>query len=112
MKRRTLDIIVSLGGLGLALLLLVAGIVLTSNADFAKGYVKDQLSAQKIQFKTADTLTPEESTSACLVKFAGQPMTTGKQAECYANDFIGLHVRTSTKGLSYRRVWRARSSPT
>ena len=56
--------------------------------------MKDQLSQQKITFKTADTLTAEEKQSACLVKYAGQPLTTGKQAECYANDFIGLHVKS------------------
>jgi hypothetical protein len=38
------------------------------------------------------------------VKYAGQPLTTGKQAECYANDFIGLHVKTSTKGLTYAEL--------
>ena len=35
MKRRTLDVLLSLGGLVLAGLLLVAGLVLTSNANFA-----------------------------------------------------------------------------
>ena len=39
MKRRTLDVIVSVGGLLLAGLLLVAGLVLTSNAKFANDYV-------------------------------------------------------------------------
>ena len=57
MKRRTLDVLFSVGGLALAALLLVLGLVMTSNANFAKSYVKDQLSQQKISFKTADTLT-------------------------------------------------------
>jgi hypothetical protein len=48
MKRRTLDILFSTGGLILAVLLLIAGIVLTSNANFANDYVEDQLTAQKI----------------------------------------------------------------
>ena len=101
MKRRTLDILFSVGGVGLAALLLVLGVVMTSNANFAKSYVKDQLSQQNIVFKTADTLTPEEAKSACLVQFAGQPLTTGKQAECYANDFIGLHVKSVANGQTY-----------
>ena len=41
----------SAGGLALAGLLLVLGLVMTSNANFAKGYVKDQLIAQNIIFK-------------------------------------------------------------
>ncbi len=45
-------------------LLLVLGLVMTSNANFAKGYVNDQLSEQNITFKTADTLTEEEKQSA------------------------------------------------
>ena len=101
MKRRTLDILFSVGGLVLAGLLLVAGIVLTSNASFANKYVTDQLSQQNITFKTADTLTAEEQQQACLVANAGQPLTTGKQAECYANNFIGLHLKSTAGGKTY-----------
>ena len=101
MKRRTLDMLFSAGGIALAGLLLVLGLVMTSNANFAKSYVADQLSQQHITFKTADTLTDEEKQSACLVKYAGQELTTGKQAECYANDFIGLHVKSIADGQTY-----------
>jgi hypothetical protein len=101
MKRRTLDLLFSIGGVAIAALLLVAAIVLTSNAKFANNYVKDQLAAQHITFKTADTLTDEEKQSACLVKYAGQDLTTGKQAECYANNFIGLHLKGIANGQTY-----------
>jgi hypothetical protein len=101
MRRRTLDLLFSAGGLAVAGLLLVLGLVMTSNANFAKRYVRDQLSEQNISFKTADTLTTEEKASPCLVKYAGQQLTTGKQAECYANDFIGLHVKAIAKGKTY-----------
>src|SRR5690348_16856862 len=80
-KRRTLDILFSIGGVGLAALLLVIGVVMTSNANFSKRYVTDQLKQEKITFKTADTLTDEEKQAPCLVKYAGQALTTGKQAE-------------------------------
>jgi hypothetical protein len=101
MKRRTLDILFSVGGLALAALLLVLALVMTSNANFAESYVKDQLSEQNIKFPPADVLTAEEKQSACVVKYAGQPLTTGKQAECYANDFIGLHVKSVADGQTY-----------
>jgi hypothetical protein len=101
MKRRTLDILFSLGGVVLAGLLLVVGMVLTSNAHFADSYVKTQLSQQNITFKTADTLTAEEKKSACLVRYAGKKLTTGKQAECYANQFIGLHLKSIANGQTY-----------
>jgi hypothetical protein len=101
MKRRTLDVLVSLGGLALAVLLLVAGLVLTSNANFANNYVTEQLTAQNITFKSAETLTDEEKQQACLVEYAGQKLTTGKQAECYANNFIGLHLESTADGKTY-----------
>ncbi len=110
MKRRTLDVLFSLGGLALAGLLLVAGIVLTANADFANNYVRDQLSQQNIQFKAADTLTDEEKAKPCLVEYAGQPMTTGKQAECYANNFIGLHLEGIAGGKTYAELGEPQSA--
>ena len=53
MKRRTLDLMFSLGGVAIALLLAVAGLVLQANADFANDYVGRQLAEQNITFKTA-----------------------------------------------------------
>jgi len=104
MKRKTLDIMFSVGGLVLAGLLLAVGLVLASNARFANNYVHDQLAAQNISFKTADTLTAEEKQSACLVQYAGQQLTTGKQAECYANNFIGLHLKSIANGQTYAQL--------
>jgi hypothetical protein len=109
MKRRTLDILFSAGGLVLAGLLLVMGLVLTSNANFAKTYVANQLAAQNITFKTADTLTDEEKKADCLVRYAGQQLTTGKQAECYANEFIGLHLKSIAGGKTYAELGTVQS---
>jgi ribosomal protein L29 len=103
-KRKTLDILFSIGGVGLAALLLVIGVVMSSNANFSKKYVTDQLTQEKITFKTADTLTDEERQAPCLVAYAGQALTTGKQAECYANEFIGLHVKTSGNNRTYAEI--------
>jgi hypothetical protein len=104
MQRRTLDILFSAGGAVLAALLLVIGLVLTSNANFAKNYVHDQLAEQKITFKTAATLTDEEKAQPCLVKYAGQALVTGKQAECYANHFIGVHIAGIEGGKTYAEL--------
>ena len=104
MKRRTLDLLFSIGGVGLAALLLIIGVVMSSNAEFSKKYVTDQLKDQKITFKAADKLTDEEKQAPCLVEYAGQELTTGKQAECYANEFIGLHVKASGKGRTYAEI--------
>ena len=109
MKRRTLDILFSIGGLAIAALLVVAGFVLTSNANFATNYVHDQLAQQQIFFKTADTLTAEEKQAPCLPQYAGQQLTTGKQAECYANQFIGLHVKSVAGGKTYAELGAVQS---
>jgi hypothetical protein len=84
--------------------LLVAGIVLKANADFANNYVHDQLAAQQITFKSADTLTDEEKAAPCLVQYAGQQLNSGKQAECYANNFIGLHLKSIAGGKTYAQL--------
>jgi hypothetical protein len=104
MKRRTLDVLMSLGGLGLVVLLVIGGLVLSANANFASTYVTQQLSQQQISFKAADTLTAEEQQQPCLVTYAGQPLTTGKQAECYANNFIGLHLQSIAGGKTYAEL--------
>jgi hypothetical protein len=110
MKRRTLDILFSLGGLAIAALLVAAGIVLNSNASFANTYVHDQLAQQQIFFKTADTLTDEEKKAPCLVENAGKQLTTGKQAECYANNFIGLHLTGIAGGKTYAQLGEPQSA--
>ncbi|MEJ5221180.1 MAG: hypothetical protein WHT63_04155 [Tepidiforma sp.] len=99
MKRRTLDIILSTGGLGIAVLLVILGAVLSNQASWGRDYVKSQLGDQRITFATEDRLTDDEKTwkpgSSCLVEYAGQDLVTGKQAECYANYYIAMHMRRS-----------------
>ena len=84
--------------------------MLTANANFANTYVTDQLSQQNITFKAADTLTDEEKGKPCLVEYAGQQLTTGKQAECYANNFIGLHLESTAGGKTYAELGAPQSA--
>lgn len=101
MKRKTLDLIFSIGGGLLAVLLLVLGLVLQNQASFAKDYVHDQLSAQKITFTPVKGLDDKEKAAGCLVSNAGKPLTSGKQAECYANEYIALHLTEINEGKTY-----------
>ncbi len=108
MHRRTLDIIFSVGGILLAGLLLVLGLILQNQADFAKDYVHNQLSAQKITFTPAKFLAETEN-AACLKENGtldgdtskGQALTSGKQAECYANNYIAVHLSEVNDGKTY-----------
>jgi len=109
MKRRTLDIAFSIGGIVFSVLLLVVGLILNNQASFAKTYVHDQLVAQKIFFTPAEFLSDAEKQAACLVTFGttagdatkGQAMDTGKKAECYSNEYIGLHMEEAATEAGY-----------
>lgn len=103
MKRRTLDIIFSVGGIALAVLMLVLGLVLQNQADFAKSYVHDQLAAQQITFTPADKLAPDTQ-AACLISNGGEQLVTGKQAECYANNYIAVHLTAVDDGKTYSQA--------
>jgi hypothetical protein len=104
MKRRTLDLVFSVGGLVVAALILVLGLVLQNQADFAKTYVHDQLTAQQITFTPEDKLTDEEKANDCLIVYAGENLVTGKQAECYANSYIALHLSEINDGKTYSQT--------
>jgi hypothetical protein len=103
MTRRTLDIIFSIGAVVLAGLILVLGLVLQNQANFANDYVHDQLEAQQITFTPADALSPEEN-AQCLRDNAGKALVTGKQAECYANEYIALHLSEVNDGKTYAQT--------
>ena len=104
MKRRTLDMIFSAGGVAVAILLVLLGFVFKTNADFADSYVHDQLAEQKISFTAAEFLSDEEKTSTCLIENAGTPLDSGKKAECYANDYIGMHLKGIGGGETYATI--------
>ena len=42
--------------------------------------------------------------------YAGQALTTGKQAECYANNFIGLHLKSTADGKTYAELGTVQST--
>ena len=101
MKRRTLDISMSVGGTLLAGLAVVLGLVFQANADFATTYVRDQLSEQQISFPPLEGLSEEESGVACLAEYAGATLDDGKKSECYANEYIGSHLKNIGGGETY-----------
>jgi len=101
MKRKTLDMVFSAGGVAVAILLVLLGFVFKTNADFADSYVHDQLAQQKISFTAAEFLSDEEKASTCLNEYAGTPLDSGKKAECYANEYIGMHLKGIGGGETY-----------
>lgn len=88
-------------GLGVAALALVLGLVMQSNADFSDRYVRSQLAEQKITFKPAEQMTEAELARPCVKANAGRAVLSGKQAECFANEYIAVHLEEIGDGRTY-----------
>jgi hypothetical protein len=103
MTRRTLDIIFATGGLLAAGLVLVLGLVLQNQANFAKNYVHNQLNEQKITFTPVSGLAANEN-NPCLKQYAGTPLDSGAKAACYANHYIAVHLSEINNGKTYSQT--------
>ena len=107
MRRRTFDALMVMAGFALATILLVAGGLLTWGHSFVNSEVHSQLAAQKISFPAANDPSvkalPTADATAMRV-YAGQEMTTGAQAQAYADHFIAVHLREIGGGLTYSQL--------
>jgi hypothetical protein len=101
MQRRTIDLMVSGAGLMLAVVLVVFGVYFNDRYEFAQNNVHDQLTQQQIAFPPKDALSPEELEQPGVVKYAGQTVDDGDKAQVYANEFIGLHLKSTGEGTEY-----------
>ena len=77
--------------------------MLQNQANFAHDEVEKQLSAQQIFFPPEMALKPTENDS-CLKKYAGQQLVTGKQAQCYADHYIAVHLSEVNDGKNYAQT--------
>jgi hypothetical protein len=102
----------SIAGLAAAGALAGVATALMGNASYSDRYVTDQLARQRITFKAAGALTDAEREHPCVVANAGKPLLTGKQAECYANEFIGTHILAIGKGRTYAELEDVRTELT
>lgn len=98
MRRKTFDTLLTLGGVVLTVVLLVAGGLLMWGHDFAQSNVHSQLAQQEITFPTATQLAHPDghevtaSMQKTLGRYAGKQLTTGPEAKAYADDFIAVHL--------------------
>jgi len=105
MRRRTFDLIMTGVGLVLTIVLAVAGGLLIWGYSFAHGQVRDQLKAQQIFFPPAGSpALADPQVGKYLNQYAGQQLTTGKQAQAYANHFIAVHLNEVADGKTYAQV--------
>ena len=124
MRRKSFDALVSFGGLLIVVVLLAAGALLFWGYSYANNSVSSQLSAQKISFPTKAELATAKSPAPggfseitpgmlpYLAKYAGQELTTGAQAQTYANQFIAVHLQEMTGGQTYSQVSAAAQAAT
>jgi hypothetical protein len=101
--RATLDKLISWTGLLLAVVLLVAGGLLTWASSFAGSQVHDQLAMQDITMPAKASLETKAQHDA-LDKYAGQKMTTGAQAKAFADSYILVHMNAAGGGKTYEEV--------
>jgi hypothetical protein len=93
MKRRTFDGIITLVGVVLSVFLFAAAGLLNWGFTFTDSQVGSQLSAQQITLP-ADTGNPkaDAATIAFFKDNGGKIMSTGKQAQMYADHYLGFHL--------------------
>jgi hypothetical protein len=91
--------------------LIVAGSLLTWGTHYINTNVHNQLAAQQIYFppasafahaKAGTEITPSMIPS--VSQYAGQQLTTGAQAEVYADHFIAVHLSEMPYGGVYAKV--------
>ena len=111
MGRKVFDILASAGGVIVVMVLAVAGGLLLLGYNFADNYVHTQLAEQQITFPPAAAfahpvvggeITP--SMIPAVSQYAGQQLTTGEQAQVYANDFIAAHLQEIGGGKTYAQL--------
>jgi hypothetical protein len=101
LRRRSIDKILIGMGIVASIVFAVAGGLLLWGSNFAEDYVHDELSSQKVFFSDAASL--REDGRADLVKYAGQQVTTGDEAQAYAS-LIATHMEGIADGKTYAEI--------
>jgi hypothetical protein len=104
MRRRTFDMLMAITGLFLALTLLVSAGLLTWAHTFIDNEVSTQLGSQQIYFPANNSPAIKAPEFAAMHQYAGQQLTTGAQAEVYADHFIANHLKAIGGGKTYSQL--------
>jgi hypothetical protein len=101
LRRRSIDRVLVSMGIVAAIVFAVAGGLLLWGSNFAKDYVHDELSSQKVFFPAAASL--RDDGRADLVGHAGDQVTTGSEAQAYAS-LIATHMDAIADGKTYAEI--------
>ncbi len=103
--RSTLDKLISWTGLLLAVVLLLAGGLLTWAHSFIDDQVHGQLTDQGITMPAGDALSALPKADAdALEEFAGSPLDTGTEAKAFADHYILAHMNAASDNRTYEEV--------
>lgn len=106
MRRKTLDALLTAGGVIVAAILLVAGVLGLWAHEFVDHNVHSQLAQQQIMFpaKGSPGLTADPEIARYVTPYAGQQVVSGAQAEVFADHYIAVHLRGIGAGKTYSQV--------
>ena len=104
MNRKVVDYLVSSAGLVIAVVLLAVGGLMVWGHVYIDHQVHNQLASQKIFFPPKGSKAIAGPQFVAMQKYAGQELTTGAQAETYANHFIAVHLSEVAGGKTYSEV--------
>ena len=104
MNRKVVDYLVSSAGLVIAVVLLAVGGLMVWGHVYIDHQVHNQLASQKIFFPPKGSKAIAGPQFVAMQKYAGQQLTTGAQAQTYANHFIAVHLSEVAGGKTYSEV--------
>jgi hypothetical protein len=104
MNRKVIDYLLSSAGLVIAIVLLAVGGLMVWGHVFIDNQIHSQLASQKIFFPPKGSAAIAGPQFAAMQKYAGQELTTGAQAQVYANHFIAVHLSEIAAGKTYAQV--------
>jgi hypothetical protein len=106
-------IVLQVGLIGI--LAFCAGFLFWGNA-FIHNQISTELTAQQISFPAASDKSIgalPSADAAAMTAYAGQQLTTGEQAQVYANHFIAVHLNEVAGGQTYSQMSaKAMANPT
>jgi len=98
MNRKVWDQIVSASAAVIAVALIVLGASAIYGGNFGRDNVQSRLEPENVTFAPFDAMSPEEQQT--IGEFAGQQVTTGPQAEAFAQ-YIAGHLAGVNDGKTY-----------
>jgi hypothetical protein len=112
-RRKTFDSLLSMAGLVMVVVLAVAGGLMLWGHNYIGNQVHNQLGAQKIFFPAANSPAVAAPEFTAMRQYGGQELTTGAQAEVYADHFIANHLKVIGGGKTYAQLsTEAQAEPT